>query len=419
MDVNAATPVTTARSVHARPLPDGDGFDRALTNVAEPETTVARDRAGGEDAASALGRPPITAFGGKGSLVPGFEPNREEDETALAGADGTISEQQDGETIDPDAAEAVVSLATEPDSATGPEDADGGDPRRVRADAASPAQVPGRASSLGEADDGLSADALLGETAARTRAGPTHAARADRQDGGHAAADRKALARRTEGSPLGDPVTTTASNGSETLGNLGAEGPTGPRRSARLFEIAPLPAQPADEMPKALGASLARHALDLRMGVATAPYAPPPAEGTVSPPATEPVPASRVAPVVAHITGAAGPSRLTVRLHPASLGAVEVEIVRRGGMVVVEMRADTPDAVRALEAERSAIEAQLRGRIETDGLGITVGIGLRGEQGDAHRRQPDENDGEAAMVTDRERGADAVSNRANPTIRLI
>lgn len=81
-----------------------------------------------------------------------------------------------------------------------------------------------------------------------------------------------------------------------------------------------------------------------------------------------------------------GPRRLVVRLHPAALGEVEVEIVRRGGGLLIELRAETAEAVRALDAERAAIEAQMRGR---DGEGardpderLALLIGLREGMGD-------------------------------------
>ena len=174
-----------------------------------------------------------------------------------------------------------------------------------------------------------------------------------------------------------------------------------PKRVALpMVRAIPSPPSSAEWMPKALGANLAQYALELRTGPAAVP------QGTVVPitidggaPASDPVPPSRIAPFVAQALGASGPSRLTLRLHPAALGEVEVEIVRRGGMVAVEMRADTPEAVRALEAERSAMEAQLRGRGEADARGIAIEIGLRDERRDADRQQHGGSGANADAVT--------------------
>ena len=54
------------------------------------------------------------------------------------------------------------------------------------------------------------------------------------------------------------------------------------------------------------------------------------------------------------------PERLVIVLEPAALGRVEVEIVRRGGALSVELTVESAVAMRALDAERPSIEAALR-----------------------------------------------------------
>lgn len=59
---------------------------------------------------------------------------------------------------------------------------------------------------------------------------------------------------------------------------------------------------------------------------------------------------------------------------------MEVEIARRAGGLAIELRVDTPEAQRALEAERGALEDMLRGDEGRDG-GASVSISLRERSG--------------------------------------
>ena len=79
--------------------------------------------------------------------------------------------------------------------------------------------------------------------------------------------------------------------------------------------------------------------------------------------------------------GAAPSESIQLRLLPRSLGMVEVEITRSPTGMAIEIRIETPEALRLLEAEREAFQNQLRHRAGE----ATVDISL-GERGDAHGR---------------------------------
>ena len=81
------------------------------------------------------------------------------------------------------------------------------------------------------------------------------------------------------------------------------------------------------------------------------------------PPHTYPPPAAQVSPAVVSLTAAARPGqpqRLTIRLDPGALGAVEVRIDRSPhGPTRIELVVERPDTLLTLMADRPALHAAL------------------------------------------------------------
>ena len=94
------------------------------------------------------------------------------------------------------------------------------------------------------------------------------------------------------------------------------------------------------------------------------------------------VPPTAVGSAVASLLRTGRVERLTMVLEPAALGRVEVEIVRHGRGLSIELTTETMAALRALEAERASIETTLRG-VASDTIALDLRLG-RGEAGPRH-----------------------------------
>ena len=129
-------------------------------------------------------------------------------------------------------------------------------------------------------------------------------------------------------------------------------------------------------------------------------------QATLGPPAGPLAPAAAIR-AVAALVPAPPAEPITLHLRPADLGSLEVELVRRGGVLMVEIRVETPEALRAIEGERATLEAALR---ERDGVRDGAGEGGRGASvalsmhtpGDARGRERPDDDGERARAPTKE-----------------
>ena len=231
----------------------------------------------------------------------------------------------------------------------------------------------------------------------------------------------------TEASPAGDrPAPTSTRDGWGAM-----RGTTVPNRvvAARADPI------PLLALNGGMRDALARHAMELRLlsapvaerpaptipaAIATPIGDPRPAAPTAAPQAPTPVSAVPAIAVAVADRPDAAPRRMTLRLQPASLGEVEVEVVRRAGALLIELRVDNADAARALEAERGVMEQQLRARGEAEGRAVSVAIDLRGEgRGGDDRLPGDEGNGKFTRSPGRGTDATAAFARPDPAIRLI
>ena len=147
--------------------------------------------------------------------------------------------------------------------------------------------------------------------------------------------------------------------------------------SARPIAVPPPPIEPS----AAIASSL------------PAPVAPASARAEPSTIATgRPSPAPNVAPaalpdMLAVAVASRSTTQLSLALEPAALGRVRIEIVQRGASVAVEIAVETGAALRAIETERSGIEAALRSP-DGETPSIDLRLGDR-ETGSAERRRGD------------------------------
>lgn len=212
---------------------------------------------------------------------------------------------------------------------------------------------------------------------------------ADRLQSGGSIVD--AAARRQAVTAMGTPA--TATDAIQTATGLRAGSCTlAPADSGtRLAAYAPRPTPPTALTVQgggeaALRDAIARHALS-GFGPAPVAWSAPAAESITVPGnglSTTPHGVAPQAPaaamrLVADLAPAPPSAPVVLRLHPAELGVMEVEIARRAGGLAIELRVDTPEALRALEAERGALEGTLRR--EGEG-GASVSISLRERRGD-------------------------------------
>ena len=233
---------------------------------------------------------------------------------------------------------------------------------------------------------------------------------------GHPPSAARSRSGRTE-RPIGDvrsgPPVPDPDRMPTARGGTGTGVGTGPGGIASSIAFRDGPAHEALQE-AALRDVIARHALiggaappasEPARAAAPAPFATPFAAQLSNP--LEPAAAMRA---VASLAPAAAAETVSLRLKPADLGLVEVEMVRRGGVLSVELRVETPEALRAVEAERGALETMLRGR--EDGRGASVGMGLRErrERDEHSARMPD------GAPTEPDAAARAVPQRVARTI---
>ena len=133
----------------------------------------------------------------------------------------------------------------------------------------------------------------------------------------------------------------------------------------------------------------------------------PPAQAFVAT-AREAVPiiAARLATVPAPPAAEPVEQRLTLHLHPASLGRLDVEIVRSQASWTIEIRVETAEALRLMESERDSLHTALRGRAN-EPFTLTLGGGSRRQ-----RQEP----GEEERDRQQERGTSRTASPPSPAI---
>ena len=173
----------------------------------------------------------------------------------------------------------------------------------------------------------------------------------------------------------------------------------------RMSTAAPVPAPPAEASPTS--GDVTTHSLPTQASEAPRPGGP----AAARPMTPEAI--ARFVPMLPPGNGA--PERVVLQLAPQRLGRVEVEIVRLGAAVAIDMRVEAPEALRVLEMQRDTMETALRARPDVENGALSLSLSAREDR----QRTEEHVDREIADASETNDPADETAPSQQPRADVI